>query len=128
MTKFEAIRGDLEKSVQRLEEVLKLEKTALNRDAAIKRFELAFDLAWKTIKTYLEEEKNIIRNSPTDCFREAFQQGLIEYDRTWLEIAQDRNRMTHIYNEQMAEDFYQRLPAALEHFQKLLAALQGANR
>ena len=46
------ILEDFEKAVKRLEEVLELKKTEVVRDSAIKRFELCFDLAWKTIKEY----------------------------------------------------------------------------
>ena len=38
------ILEDFEKSIQQLEKALNLKKTDITRDAAIKRFELAFDL------------------------------------------------------------------------------------
>jgi len=37
------ILKDFQKAIERLEEVLILEKTEINRDSAIKRFELCFD-------------------------------------------------------------------------------------
>ena len=37
------ILKDFQKAIERLEEVLILEETEINRDSAIKRFELCFD-------------------------------------------------------------------------------------
>jgi hypothetical protein len=48
---------DFGKAVKRLEEVLKLKKTDVVRDSAIKRFELCFDLAWNSIKNLFEKVK-----------------------------------------------------------------------
>lgn len=54
MTKFQAVFEDYRAAVQRLQEVLALEKNEVIRDSAIKRFEIAFELAWKTTKAFLE--------------------------------------------------------------------------
>ncbi len=126
MTKLEAIFDDLNKAALRLEEVLELEKTAIHRDSAIQRFEFCFDLAWKSIKVFLEEKKKVVCNSPTDCFREAYRQGLIEYDEEWLKTADMRNKTSHTYNEEFAEEVYKKLPIVLKNFKQLLAALQAA--
>jgi hypothetical protein len=48
MSKFESLLEDFGKILTKLDEVLKLEKTEINRDSAIQRFEIAVDLAWKT--------------------------------------------------------------------------------
>ena len=55
MTKFDALKKDYSQAVRRLGEVLAMRKTKVIRDSAILRFELCFDLAWKTIKIYLED-------------------------------------------------------------------------
>lgn len=65
--KLEKLTKDLEKILLKLEEVLSLEKSEINRDSAIKRFEIAFDIAWKALKTYLEEKYGIICKSPKGC-------------------------------------------------------------
>jgi hypothetical protein len=70
--KLEKIAKNLEKILLKLEEVLNLEKSEINRGSTIKRFEMAFDIAWKTLKTYLEEKYGIICKSPKGCIREAF--------------------------------------------------------
>ncbi len=80
---LESIKKDFQKAVERLKEVLQLEKDDVTRDSAIKRFEIAYELAWKLLKVLLAEE-GIICNSPRSCFKEAFSAGIIEYDNRWL--------------------------------------------
>ena len=113
MTRFQAISQQFERAVFRLEEVLGLKKDEFMRDSAIKRFEMTFDLSWKTVKAYLEESKGVPCASPKGCFREAYRQGLLDYDEFWLELMDLRNQALHIYQEELAEQIYQKLPKAL---------------
>jgi nucleotidyltransferase substrate binding protein (TIGR01987 family) len=124
MTKFESLLDDFEKILTKLDEVLKLEKTEINRDSAIQRFEIAVDLAWKTLKTYLEEYKGIICRSPKGCFREAFSQGIIDYDDYWIKIVDLRNQTTHLYSETLADKIYEELPKVLEYLKILYNSLK----
>lgn len=124
MTKIESITEDFKNAVDRFDDVLKQEKNEFIRDSTINRFEICFDLCWKNIKTFLEEYNNVICISPKKCFREAFKQELIEYDNFWIELADTRNKTTHIYNEKMAENVYKILPKALEYFKKILKAMK----
>ncbi|MBI4333009.1 MAG: nucleotidyltransferase substrate binding protein [Chloroflexi bacterium] len=74
MTKFEATRKQYQRAVQRLDEILGKDKKDINSDSAIKRFEFTFDLSWKALKAFLEEEKGITCSSPKECFRDAYRQ------------------------------------------------------
>lgn len=120
MSKLEAITTQFESAINRLAEVLAMQKTSVTRDSAIQRFEFSLDLAWKAVKTFLEERKGMVCASPKECFREAYKQGLIDYDETWLKLVDMRNETTHTYKEELAETIYSQLPGALEYFQKLL--------
>jgi len=123
MTKFQSLYEDFSNALLRLDEILQEKKTDIVRDSAIKRFEIAFDLAWKTTKAFLEENHNITCVSPKTCFREAYRVGLIEYDETWIKLADDRNYTAHTYRETLAEKIYSELPKAREAFKKLAASL-----
>jgi len=116
------ILKDFEKAVKRLEEVLKLKKTKVVRDSAIKRFELCFDLAWKSIKNY-SKFHGLECYSPRECFKTAFQLKLIEHDERWLKMIDDRNLTTHLYKESQAEKVYKRLAKYLEMFKNLFEKL-----
>lgn len=114
------ILDDFKKSIQRLKEVLDLEKTDINRDSAIKRFELCFDLAWKSIKNYAKTQ-GVECYSPKSCFKTAFQLNLIDYDERWLKMIDDRNLTTHLYKEEYADRVYSRLSDYLELFKSLIS-------
>jgi len=125
MNRLETQIDQLSKIVERLREVLKQDKNEYMRDSAIKRFELSFDLAWKSIKVFLEERSGIICKSPKSCFREAYKQGLIDYDEFWLKMTDMRNATAHIYQEEIADDIYKNLPEILKYFEKLLEKLSS---
>lgn len=118
----DAILGAFSQSIGRLAEILKEPKTVANRDSAIKRFELTFELAWKSEKTYLGN-KGIVCRSPRDCFAEAFRLGLVSDDPLWLKMIADRNLSVHTYNEKLAEDIYGRLKDYLPLFVDLHESL-----
>lgn len=120
MTKFQSLKEDLENALKRLAEVLREEKTDIVRDSAIKRFEIVFDLGWKTAKAFMEEYHGISCASPRLCFREAFRLGLIEYSDYWITLIDLRNYTVHSYSETLAEKIYTELPKALKAFQDLL--------
>lgn len=74
----------------------------LLRDGLIQRFEFTFELAWKTLKVCFEDEGLLGINSPKSVLREAFSTGLIDDDKLWLEMLNDRNSTSHIYSESLA--------------------------
>ena len=123
MTKFESLQEDFQNALKRFEEILNEPKSDIVRDSAIKRFELLFDLSWKTLKALLEEKHGITCASPRNCFREAFRVGIIDYEEGWLELISVRNSTAHIYKEALAENIYKALPQKLPLFQKLANAI-----
>ena len=93
----------------------------------IQFFEMSFELGWKVLKDYLEEEGFQI-NCPRVAIKQAFQAGLIEDGRIWLEALQDRNLTIHTYEETIAlavekrirEFYYPALPNLLVDFTQKL--------
>ncbi len=116
---------DFEQALQRLEEALAQEKNDFMRDSSIKRFELVFDLAWKSVKVFLEEYHGIHCASPRLCFKEAYTQKLVIYDEFWIDVIKMRNDTVHAYNEQLSDKIYKQLPKALKYFKQLLKSLQS---
>lgn len=79
-------------------------KNSLYRDALIQRFEFTFELAWKTTAEVLREQGIVPEIlSPKTVFRAAFNAGFITKENVWLDILNDRNSMSHTYDEQSAE-------------------------
>lgn len=67
----------------------------------IQTYEFTFELAWKTLKDYLEMEGFTVP-SPRATIRQAFQSGYIGHAETWMQALNDRNLTTHTYDEQIA--------------------------
>src|SRR5437870_1437336 len=102
MTKNEAQIEQFVRTVINLREVLEKIKVstadhAVFRDSAIQRFEIAFDVCWKTIKEKLRTEYGVETASPKKCFQEAFKQGIISNDTVWIEMTDTRNETTYAY-------------------------------
>jgi len=123
MNKLEATIEEFREALEELDEVLGMEKNAVVRDSAIKRFELTFELSWKATKAFLEEYHNARCTSPKTCFREAFNQKLVDYDDLWMQMADWRNEAVHTYKEELAEELYAKLPRTLDLFRLLLERL-----
>ncbi len=85
-----------------LEQTIDIEDPSdAERAGLIQFFEMTFELAWKVLKDFLEEEGFRVI-SPRDTVKQAFQAGLIADGHTWLEALQDRNLPVHTYEEKIA--------------------------
>ena len=71
------------------------------RAGLIQFFEITFELAWKLLKDYLEEQGFVVK-SPKETIKQAFQIDLIEQGHTWIDALADRNLTTHTYDEKTA--------------------------
>ena len=75
------------------------------RDAAIQRFEFTYELALKTLKSYLST-LDLTVLSPKDALKAAYQQGLITDAAAWNELHVKRNLTSHTYDEKLAEEIF----------------------
>lgn len=69
----------------------------------IQTYEFAFELAWKTLKDYLEMEGFTV-SSPRATLRQAFQCGYIQQGDVWLKALNDRNLTAHTYDDEVAKE------------------------
>ena len=70
----------------------------LSQAGLIQMFELAFELAWKTLKDKLEYD-GLKANSPRDVLKIAFQNNYIGHGELWIEALDNRNLLAHTYDE-----------------------------
>jgi len=77
------------------------EPSEVERAGIIQFFEMAFELAWKLMKDYLEEEGFVV-NSPKEAIKQAFQSDIIKDGHAWIDALNDRKLTTHIYEEETA--------------------------
>jgi nucleotidyltransferase substrate binding protein (TIGR01987 family) len=83
-------------------------------DGTIQRFEFTFELFWKTLRRFLQQEG--IDTSPKSTLKHAYRRGLIDGEQLWLDMLKDRNLSSHVYNAEMARQIFMRLPL---HYQEL---------
>jgi nucleotidyltransferase substrate binding protein, HI0074 family len=97
---------NFDKTLDKLVQALSTEHLSeLERAGVIQYYQFTFELAWKTLKDFMED-RGIDAKFPRDVIKEAFRYGLIEDGELWLEILQKRNLMAHTYDESMAEIAY----------------------
>ncbi len=91
--------------------VSKPDRSRVERDAAIQRFEYTFEAVWKAAQLYLREVEGIEVGSPKRAARTALEVGLFDetHARQVLAMVDDRNLTVHTYNEQLAEEIGSRL-------------------
>lgn len=103
---------DLEKAINRLEEAIEESKKidfSTLKDGVIQRFEFALELSWKTLKHFLNSEGVEAATTPKSTVKEAFKSGVLKNIDIWLEMLDDRNLTSHIYNQAIAEEIYERI-------------------
>ena len=89
---FLLLRSALEE--RGLEQMSELEKEGL-----IQRFEYSYELAWKTMKDYLEEQGTIINPvTPRNVIKEAFSAQIIADGQVWVDMMLHRNLLAHTYD------------------------------
>ncbi|MCI8617900.1 MAG: nucleotidyltransferase [Clostridia bacterium] len=107
MKRFEERREDLNKATNRLEEALEVETTDIAIDGVLHRFEFTFELAWKTMKDYLEYQGIVEKiGSPREVIKEAFSAGLIDNGEIWIKMMISRNTLSHLYDEETSREIY----------------------
>ncbi|KAB3534723.1 nucleotidyltransferase [Alkaliphilus pronyensis] len=80
--------------------VVDIEKlSTLEKEGLIQRFEYTFELAWKTLKDYLES-KEIDAKFPRDVIKAAFHYEIIIDGDVWMDMLEKRNILAHTYNEE----------------------------
>ncbi len=74
----------------------------LEDQGMIQAFEFTHELAWNTLKDFLENRGVQNLYGSKDTTREAFKTGLIENGQVWMDMIQSRNLTSHTYNETTA--------------------------
>jgi nucleotidyltransferase substrate binding protein (TIGR01987 family) len=68
----------------------------------VQSFEFTFELCWKTLKDYLQNQ-GLEVSFPREVIKEAFSAKLIEDGVLWIEMLDKRNELTHTYNQEQAK-------------------------
>ena len=79
------------------------ELSDLEKQGLIKAFEYTYELAWTTLKDFLEHRGQTEIFGSRDAIRKAFSLGITEEGEGWMEMVRSRNLTSHTYNEETAE-------------------------
>lgn len=98
-------------ALERLQEGAALKQPSdLEKEGIIQRFEFTFELAWKTLKDYMESQEIPVR-FPREVIKEAFRYALLDDGECWMSMLEERNRLSHTYNEHTAHKAHQHIVA-----------------
>lgn len=100
--------SNYKKALAQLDEALEITQqrtlSKLEEQGLIQGFEYTYELAWNTLKDFLQDQGNQNVYGSRDAIREAFKVGLIVDGEGWMAMFQDRNKTAHTYNKQTADE------------------------
>ena len=117
------------KAVNNFTESLKLDldkysemERDLIKNGQIQKFEFSIELMWKTIKDYINEKYGLDISSPKIVIKVYFEKGHIDYDfyEKAIKAIDDRNKLSHIYKEEMFKEVYSNLKEYDILFKKII--------
>ena len=82
----------------------KRELSILEKQGFIQTFEYTHELAWKTLKDFLEDRGNTDIYGSRDATKKAFALGLIDDGEIWMQMIKSRNLTSHTYDENTADE------------------------
>ena len=101
------------------------ELSELEEQGLIKAFEYTYELAWTTLKDFLEFQGQSDLFGSRDTIQKAFQLNLIEDGEEWMDMLKNRNRTSHTYNQETARESSQAVTTVYYPlFQKLNKKLE----
>jgi nucleotidyltransferase substrate binding protein (TIGR01987 family) len=102
----------------------------IEQQGLIKAFEFTHELAWNVMKDYFEYQGNTSITGSRDATREAFQRSLIADGEGWMEMIQSRNKTSHTYNQDVADEIAGKVTAIyhdlFKTFEKRMQDLKNA--
>lgn len=106
MTPRKSKRENFLLAVRRLAEGLEeyaASPTTTARDGVIQRFEFTIELAWKSLKEYLEDQGfSPEYPTPKAVLKQAYASGIISDQSVWIDMIDARNHTSHMYSDSQA--------------------------
>lgn len=113
---FNKALDKLEEAVSRIQEDYPIDKEGniaddqflddILKEGLIQRFEYTHELAGNVMKDFLIHAGNTNIFGSKDASREAFSAGLIENGEIWMDMIKSRNKTSHTYNEETADEIF----------------------
>ncbi|MEW5827547.1 MAG: nucleotidyltransferase substrate binding protein [Chloroflexota bacterium] len=117
------------KALSQLREAVELARqrplSKLEEQGLIQAFEFTHELAWNTLKDFLEERGSEKLYGSRDVTRAAFKAELIENGQAWMQMIKSRNLTSHTYDEETAANIVSDIRATyFSEFETLRVTLE----
>jgi nucleotidyltransferase substrate binding protein (TIGR01987 family) len=100
--------NNFNKALSKLQSAIEIykedEANEIIRVGMIKYFEMAYELAWNTMKDYYEDQGETGVQGSKDANRLAFGRGLIGDSENWFKMVDSRKLSVHTYDEETADE------------------------
>lgn len=119
---------NFEKAFTSLREIVEIKdiEPDVRIDTAVKRFELSFELAWKTLQDYLYEMGYTAFKGPKQVIGKSFQDNIISNGELWFKMLEDRNTLAHVYDYDRSRLIYEDIATTyLTEMEKLYNKLKN---
>ena len=132
-TKFTRKLSDLQAALLNFQDALTLEPSLFPdlvadniKSGQIQKFEFTLELLWKTIQVFLFEVDGVDVVTPKSVAKEFVEAGYCQYETYELIIRaiNDRNQLSHIYRQEMAESIWLRLPEYVSMVVQVISAMR----
>lgn len=80
----------------------------LEIQGTIKCFEMVFDLSWKVLQDYLDEQGYEMKG-PKNILEQSFKDSLIKDGDEWAKMLKSRNDAAHAYDGDMAAEILEKI-------------------
>ena len=113
------------KALKTLDEAMvKPPANTLERDGIIQRFEYCLEISWKSSKKVLEYHEHVA-DTPRNIFRELAKINWITNPDEWINYLEARNKTSHLYHNDIAEEIFNLIPSFLKASHQLLETLEA---
>lgn len=87
----------------------------------VQKFEVTIEICWKLIKKFLYQEDGVDAKTPKQSIKEFYLAGYVDEENylTLIDMIDDRNRLSHIYDENEFQKILKKFPAYVKVFEKV---------
>ena len=94
-----------------------------NIDSTLIRFQYTIELFWKLLKVILQDRGVTDALYPKDVLQKAYQGHLVNDEKHWLQMIDDRNNIAHSYDEDVADKIYTHIKSHVSVLRKTFDTL-----
>lgn len=132
-TKFTRKLIDLDAALSNFRDALTLDPSLFPelvadnlKSGQIQKFEFTVELLWKTVQVFLYEFDGVDVVTPKSVAKEFVETGYCDYEtyEQFIRAINDRNQLSHIYRQEMAETIWQRLPEYVQIVEHIVSVMR----